>query len=73
MDDRLVVRLKATDEEFDQILQMLSDPAVLGDQSRYREVTSRHSELKPVVEAYRRYREADSEASDAARDGCGRG
>jgi peptide chain release factor 1 len=65
MDDRLVVRLTATDEEFDQILQMLSDPAVLGDQPRYREVTTRHSELKPVVEAYRRYREADSEASEA--------
>jgi len=65
MDDRLVVRLTATDEEFDRVLQMLSDPAVLGDQSRYRQAASRHSELKPVVEAYRRYREADSEASDA--------
>ena len=65
MDDRLSTRLTATAEEFDQILQQLADPDVLANQKRYRKVAGRHSELKPVVDAYRRYREADTEASDA--------
>ena len=65
MDDRLVTRLTATNEEFDEIIGQLSDPDVLADQKRYREVTGRHSELKPVVDAYRRYLEADIESREA--------
>ena len=65
MDDRLATRLTTTTEEFDEILGFLSDPAVLADQKRYREVTGRHSELKPVVDAYRRYLEADTESREA--------
>ena len=65
MDERLATRLTATSEEFDAILERLGDPDVLSDQTEYRKVTSRHSELKPVVDAYRRYLEADTEASEA--------
>ncbi len=65
MDERLATRLTATAEEFDQILALLGDSDVLADQARYREVTGRHAEIKPVVDAYRRYREADTEARDA--------
>ena len=65
MDDRLATRLTTTTEEFDEILGLLSDPNVLADQKRYREVTGRHSELKPVVDAYRRYLEADTESREA--------
>lgn len=65
MDDRLAVRLAATEEEFGEILPLLGDPAVIADQKRFREVTGRHAELKPVVDAYRRYREADTEAREA--------
>mgnify|MGYP001817396269 FL=1 len=65
MDDRLAARLTATNAEFDEIIEQLSDPDVLGDQTRYREVTSRHAELKPVVDAYRRYVEADTESREA--------
>ena len=65
MDERLATRLTTTTEEFDEIIGLLSDPDVLADQKRYREVTARHSELKPVVDAYRRYREADTESREA--------
>ncbi len=41
---------------------LLSDPAVLGDQSRLREVSRRYKELTPVVECIRRI---ESRASDA--------
>jgi len=66
MDDRLTDRLTGADEEFESILSLLADPTVLADQKRYRELTERHSELKPVVDAFRRYRDAETEAAEAA-------
>lgn len=66
MDDRLSERLIATDEEFESNLALLADPSVITDQKRYREVTGRHAELKPIVNAFRRYRDAETEAGEAA-------
>ena len=65
MDDRLLGRLASAESAYEETLEQMSDPAVLGDQARYREVTTRHAELKPVVEAYRSYREAAEELADA--------
>jgi len=66
MDDRLAGRLNSADEEFESILVLLADPTVLADQKRYRELTGRHAELKPIVEAFRRHRDAETEAEEAA-------
>jgi peptide chain release factor 1 len=38
---------------------------VLGDSDRYTEVAKRHAELKPIVEAFHRYREASGDATEA--------
>jgi peptide chain release factor 1 len=65
MDDHLRNRLAATEVTFDEILVQLVDPDVLGDQNRYREVTRKHSELKAVVDAYRRYLAAEVEIAEA--------
>ncbi len=65
VDDNLRNRLAATEVTFEEILTQLIDPAVLGDQNRYREVSTKHSELKSVVDAYRRYLEAEAEIADA--------
>ncbi|HZJ47573.1 MAG TPA: peptide chain release factor 1 [Acidimicrobiia bacterium] len=65
MDERLADRLKETDEEFEAILVLLGDPDVMVDQSRYREATIRHAELRPVIDAYRRYRDAEIEEGEA--------
>jgi len=65
MDDRLTDRLKSSEEEFETILALLGDPSVIRDQNRYRETMVRHSELKPVVDAYRRYRDAEIEEREA--------
>ena len=65
MDDRLLGRLAAAEEAYEDTLRELSDPDVLADQKRYREVTTRHAELKPVVEAYRSYTDAKRELDDA--------
>jgi peptide chain release factor 1 len=65
MDDRLAQRLDAAEAAYDDTLSQLADPDVLSDQQRYREVSTRHAELKPVIEAYRRYRDAAREVQDA--------
>jgi peptide chain release factor 1 len=65
MDDHLRNRLAATEVTFDEILVQLIDPDVLGDQNRYREVTRKHSELKAVVDTYRRYLAAEVEIAEA--------
>ena len=65
MDDRLLGRLASAEAAYEETLQQMSDPAVLGDQNRYREVATRHADLKPVVEAYRSYRDASAELADA--------
>ncbi len=65
MDDSLRSRLAATDAIFVETLVHLVDPDVLGDQSRYREVSKKHAELKPVVDVYRRYLDAEQEIGEA--------
>ena len=66
MDDRLVDRLNTAEAAYDETLEQLSEPDLLSDQNRYREITTRHAELKPIIEAYRRYAAADIEVAEAS-------
>ena len=45
---------------------LLSDPAVLSDQSRLRDVSRRYKELTPVVECIRRIESRTSDAEAAS-------
>lgn len=65
MDDKLVARLAATEQTFEDTLVQLADPEVLGDQTRYREAATRHAQLKPIVESYREYLAAGEEVAEA--------
>jgi len=47
--------------EYADVLQQLSDPAVIADQRRLRDVSRRHHELEPVVAAYRAYRDTSTD------------
>ncbi len=66
MDERLRERLAQLEKEHEEVLARLADPAVLADQSRYRPVAERHAELKPIVETYRAFLDAEREAAEAA-------
>ena len=65
MDERLHLRLKELEQSYEDTLQELVDPDLFSDQPRYLEVTKRHSELKPVVAAFRRHEESLAEAQEA--------
>ena len=58
-------RLQSVEDEFVSLEASLSDPDIVNDQSRMRDVTRRYKDLTPVVDCVRRYhaRTADAEAS----------
>jgi len=49
-------RLAGLESEYETTLIQLSDPAVIADQRKLRDVSRRHKELAPVVETFREYR-----------------
>jgi peptide chain release factor 1 len=51
-------RLAGLEQEYEEVVAQLGDPAVLSDQRRLRETSKRHKDLEPVVAAYRAYRSA---------------
>ncbi len=53
-------RLAALEEELDDLEARLQDIYATGDQDAIADAGRRHAELKPVVDAYREYREARS-------------
>jgi len=65
MDRQLVDRMADVEGAYEETLRQMADPALVGDQSAYRDVTRRHSELKGLVDAFHAYRAAYEDAEDA--------
>jgi len=59
------VALVKLTEEFAEVEKSLSDPTVLGNQNRFRELSMRHSELQPIMDAYARYRASVTQQAEA--------
>jgi peptide chain release factor 1 len=60
-------RLDAVEKEYEEVLSLLSDPGVVSDRNRLREVSRRHSRLEPLVATYRERRRAAADL-EAARE-----
>jgi peptide chain release factor 1 len=58
-------RLEGLEREYEAVLIQLSDPGVIADQKRLREVSRRHKDLEPVVTAFREYRRATQDLETA--------
>lgn len=57
----MLEKLKGIKERYEQLTALLSDPAVIGDQSRYRELSKEQAGLTDIVNAYDEYMAADAE------------
>jgi peptide chain release factor 1 len=57
-------KLEALEQEYLQIESDLSNPEVYGDQEKYRRLSKSHSDLAPIVNAFREYRALSSEIED---------
>jgi peptide chain release factor 1 len=65
--DKLFSRIEELVRTHAELEADLADPAVLGDQRRYRQTAKRHAQLTEVVQTYDDYREATGDA-EAARE-----
>ncbi len=50
-------KLQAIEDRYNEILEQLSQPDIISDLDRYRELNKEQSELAPLVETFRRYRD----------------
>jgi peptide chain release factor 1 len=50
-------RLATIEDRFDQLAHQMSDPTLVSDQERYRQVTKSYSELEKTVSKYREYKD----------------
>jgi len=57
-------RLSSVEARFQEIEDLLMDPGVTSDHLKMRELTIEHSEIAPIVQNYRSYREEKQELSD---------
>ena len=53
----MFANLEAVVDRFHEVEGLLSEPGVVGDQKRYRELSKEHADLSEVVSAYRTYRQ----------------
>ncbi len=58
-------KLKQIIKNYDELTGQLSDPAVINDQNRYRDLAKKHSDLGPLVGKINEYLEADTAIADA--------
>ena len=65
MDDQLITRLEAIESTFGEVEAELADPEVVGDPSRYTEVSRRYAELRAIVTDFRAMRQANQDADEA--------
>ncbi|GAA0358162.1 peptide chain release factor 1 [Bacillus horti] len=58
-------RLQAVEDRFEELGQLLYDPAILNDPKKLREYSQEHSKIEDTVTAYREYKEVTAQLKDA--------
>ncbi len=58
-------KLKAVEARFDEIGELLMDPAVVSDQEQYKKLMKEHKQLTPIVEKFREYAAAKTAEEEA--------
>src|SRR5262245_61915028 len=58
-------KLEAIEKTYEELTVQMSDPAVIGDQSRYTKVAKQHRDLESIVEKYRDLKKLDREIAGA--------
>jgi peptide chain release factor 1 len=58
-------RLALLEQEYNEVLERLSDPEVAADQRAFRDLSRRHKQLETIVTAYRRHQKAAEDLAAA--------
>ncbi len=65
MKPSIIEKLENLSERFEEISMLLSDPDVISDQNRFRDLSKEYAELKPVVDCFESYKNACSNKEEA--------
>ena len=57
----MIEKLTEVAKRYDELNQLLGDPGVVADQKKYREIAKEHSDLTPIVTAFRKWEKLNSE------------
>ena len=61
----IVEKLTQVESRFEELNNLLSDPSVVGDRERFRELSKEHFELGPIVESFRQWRKATADLAES--------
>lgn len=65
MKESILIKLENLGERFEELSALLSDPAVIGNQDKFRKFSQEYAELEPVVKTYREYHQLLSDKAEA--------
>ena len=52
-------------ERYDEIMEQLNDPNVVSNQEHFRKIMKEQSDLAPIVELYKKYKDAKQTIEDS--------
>lgn len=58
-------RLNEIEEKYDELSEMISDPEIIANQNRWRELMKEHASLTELVTLYRQYKETEQAIAEA--------
>ncbi|MGI6096736.1 MAG: peptide chain release factor 1 [Dethiobacteria bacterium] len=61
----MLEKLKGIEERYQELEKMISDPEIIAQQNKWRELTKEHAQLSDIVNAFRQYQDVEQELQDA--------
>jgi peptide chain release factor 1 len=65
MKDSIRIKLQHLVERLDEVNALISEPDVINDQNKFRNLTKEHAQLSPVVEAFNAFETAEADLQEA--------
>ena len=65
MKSSILAKLDHLAERYEEVGALLSDPEIIGDQNKYRELSREYAELEPVVKCYQSFQEVVNNIDEA--------
>lgn len=65
MKDSIRTKLESTRDRFEEVGGLLSDPEIIGDQDRFRDLSREYSRLEPIIALFNQYASLDADLAAA--------
>ena len=65
----ILAKLDSLSERYEEVGALMSDPDIIGDQNKFRELSKEYAELEPVVKCYLSFQEVVSNIDEAKASG----